>query len=444
MEAIDSTIINTAIPAISQSLGVNSIDLKIALIAYFLSLAIFIPISGWLADKFGSKQIFIFACSIFTLSSLWCGFAPNLITLSIARFIQGLGGALALPVGRLIILRSFGRENLVTTMNHIVSIGALGMMLGPFVGGLITDYFSWRWIFWINIPIGLITVLLAYFWLEDSDVQPVHSLDKTGFILFGTGLSGIIFGFSALSETTINLHLDFRVIFIALIVLVVYIKYSKGQQHPIVKTDLLRFRTFQITVLGNLLSRLGFGAIPFLLPLLFQIGLGKSAALSGLLLAPTALGVLVARQFSLRLLRLLGYKRLLIINTICSGFSIAIFSSIVVQTPIIIIGLFTFLFGLFTSFQYSALYSLAYAEINHDQLSAATSIMSTTQQLAKSLGIAACALFIHSYSISYANLSIITVYHYTFVALALVTLISSLLYIRLKQDDGQLMIGAKK
>ena len=207
MEAVDSTVINTAIPAMSRSLMVSPIDLKIALISYLLSLAIFIPISGWIADKYGTKNVYIIASVIFTLSSLWCGFAHNVLALVIARFIQGFGGALTLPVGRLILLRTFGRKNLLTTMNRVITVAALGIMLVQLIGGFITVHFSWHWIFWVNIPVGLCTIVLAYYFMGSNEPKPVPPLDIIGFILFGIALSGIIFGFSALSEISMNLNI---------------------------------------------------------------------------------------------------------------------------------------------------------------------------------------------------------------------------------------------
>ena len=207
MEAVDATILNTSIPSISRALSVDPIDLKLALISYLLSLAIFIPISGWLADKFGAKRIFIIALAIFSLGSLWCGCASNLIALVIARFVQGLGGALSLPVGRLILLRAFGRKHLISTMNQVVTIGSLGMMLGPVIGGFISHYFSWHWIFWVNIPLGLLAIILASIWIEDSARISVPPIDMLGFILFGSGLASFSFGLSTLSDTNFSIPL---------------------------------------------------------------------------------------------------------------------------------------------------------------------------------------------------------------------------------------------
>ena len=442
MEAVDSTIINTSIPAISKSLAVEPVDLKIALISYLLSLAIFIPISGWLSDKFGSKKVFISALFIFTIGSIWCGFAHNLIELVIARFVQGLGGALNLPVGRLIILRVFGRKHLIPMMNRIVTVGALGMMLGPVIGGYITEHFSWHWIFWVNIPIGLLAIIFAYVWIEDNVRHKVPSIDRLGFVLFGSGLSGVTFGLSALSESSLDTRLAIVIIIISSLLLIGYNRHSKHHPHPIVNVELFKLRTFKVSVVGNLVSRLGFGGVPFLLPLLLQIGLGFPAEISGLLLAPTAIGVIFAKPMYLPLLRCYGYRRLLFGNTFLVALSMWTFIMINVSTPLFIIGLLTFLYGFIVAMQYGLMNSLAYAEIAPENLSAASSIMGTTQQIAQSLGVAVSALLIRFFSLIDSNHMILRpiIFQYTFFAVGLITLMSCFIFIQLKQGDGQEMI----
>ena len=441
MEAVDSTVINTAIPAISRSFHVYPVEAKVALLSYLLALAIFIPISGWLADKFGAKKIFMSALVVFTISSLLCGFANNLTELIIARFIQGFGGALGLPVGRLILIRTFGRHNLISTMNQVATMGALGMMLGPLIGGFITTNLSWHWIFWVNIPVGIIGILLTYYWLDSTEPQSMPALDKPGFILFGAALAGFTYGLSALSETTINLFTPISIICMSITLLIAYILHSRKQLHPIVKIDLFRLKTFQIAALGNLISRLGFGGVPFLVPLLLQIGLGFSAQLSGMLLAPTAAGVLLAKPVSLRLLRFFGYKRLLIINTFFAGLSIGSFIFIDAHTSIYVIGLLTLFYGFILSLQYSAMNSLGYADISPENLSAATSIMGTLQQLAQSFGVAASAIFIRFFSSIVSKSTTLTpiIFHYTFFSISILTLISGLIFLRLNREDGQHM-----
>jgi EmrB/QacA subfamily drug resistance transporter len=442
MEAVDTTVINTAIPAMARSLQVNPIDLKIALISYLLSLAIFIPISGWIADKFGIKRVFISALLIFTASSIWCGFATTIPELVIARVIQGLGGSLMLPVGRLILVRSFERHELINTMSRVIMVAALGMMLGPMLGGFITHYLSWHWIFWVNVPVGLVTVSLAIYYLKDVAPIKVHALDKLGFIFFGCGLAAMTFGLSAFSETTIPTIRAASIVAVAVILLVLYFLHSRRIKNPIVKMSLFKTRTFQISILGNLFARFGFGGVPFLLPLLFQLGLGFTAPVSGMLLAPTALGVLLIKPFSFPLLKFLGYKRLLIINTVLVAASLCSFMLVNQHTPIVFIALLTFIFGFLISLQYSGMSSLGYSDLASHDLSAATSIMSTIQQLAQSFGVALSAVLIRVFTPpEEEHFSLTTgVFHHAFIAMGLLTLVSIFLFFRLQRDDGHQMI----
>lgn len=442
MEAVDTTILNTAIPAMAESLAVNPVNLKIALISYLVSLAVFIPISGWAADKFGIKRVFMAAIFLFTLSSLWCGFAHNLPTLVIARTLQGLGGAFMLPVGRLILIRRYPRQEFIKTMNRIVMIAALGMMLGPVFGGFITHTFSWHWIFWVNIPAGLLAIMMAAYGLEDVKPQPVHALDKAGFILFGLGLAALTFGLSAFSETNVHESVAISVIAAAILLLIGYRAHSRGRHYPIVNATLFRSRTFRVSILGNLFSRLGFGGVPFILPLMLQIGLGFSASMSGLLLAPIALGVFMIKLFILPLLALLGYKRLLLLNTALVAIALCLFATINANTSIISIACYTFIFGFLISLQFSSVNSLAYSELSPEHLSAATSITSTTQQLSQSFGVAAGALFIRLFSPGTASLSLsMPIFHHVFIAMSALTLLSLLIFMQLKPQDGAQMIG---
>jgi EmrB/QacA subfamily drug resistance transporter len=445
MEGLDTTIINTAIPAMSHSLNVNPIDLKIALISYLLSLAIFIPISGWLADKFGAKRVFIFSVIVFTASSVLCGFAHNLSALIIARIIQGFGGALTLPIGRLIIMRTFGRHELINTMNQVIMISALGILFGPVLGGIITHYFSWPWIFWVNIPVGLVTIFLAKRYLIYSAPVKVHPLDKLGLISFGGSLAAFTFALSAFSESAISSILIWGILFSALLLFFWYTWHSRQRSNPIVKTELLRLRTFKISVIGNLFARIGLGGIPFLVPLLLQIGLGYPAQIAGLLLAPTAIGVLLAKPFSLFLLRFFGYKQFLLLNTSLLGVCIFLFFFIAAHTPFYLICALTFLFGFLSSLQYGAMNSLAYAEVPTEDFSAATSIMGILQQLALSFGVAISALLIRHFSVGPPDAVLtIRVFHDTFLAVGMITLLSSTIFICLKREDGYQMIQKEK
>lgn len=444
MDALDTSIINTAIPAMSRSLQVNPVDLKIALLSYLICLAIFIPTSGWVADKFGVKFVFISSLVVFTLSSLWCGYAQTLPELVIARASQGVGGALMLPVGRLIILRTFQRHELVDAMNHVIMVVSVGVMLGPLAGGFITDHFSWHWIFWVNIPVGLLAMAAAFFWIKDITPKKARPFDLVGFVLFGGGLAMLTFALSDLSESTADQAKALYILFIALFMLLSFYFYARKKIHPIINIKLFRIRTFQISIIGNFISRLSFGGMPFLLPLLFQIGLGYSAELSGLLLVPIALGIMMVKYFSLKILRMAGYRRILVANTVLVACALLAFRIVGPDTSLYVIAGLTFIFGLLISLQYSGMNSLAYADMSADDMSSATSIISTAQQIAQSLGVATAALLLRFYSVGSADVFSLTpaIFHQTFFALGTLSFLTAFFFLRLKRNDGHQMLTA--
>lgn len=447
MDVLDSNIINTAIPAMSRSLNVHPVDLKIALISYLLSLAVFIPISGWTADKYGAKPVFIAALGLFTISSFWCGYAHSLSELVIARCVQGIGGAFMISVGRLMIARTFKRHELVEAMNTVIMVVAVAVMLGPFVGGVITDHWSWPWIFWVNIPAGAFAILLAAYGLEDTAVRKDPPSDKLGFLLFGGSLAILCFSLSDLSESTVDLHHAFLMIIISVVMMLAYVIHANKLAHPVIKITLFRIRTFQISVLGNLFARLGFGGLPFLLPLMMQVAFGFSAQLSGLLLVPLAFGVIFAKLIALRILRRVGYKKYLVVNTFLVGLILWMFQLVNIQTSIYVIACLTFLFGTVIAVQYTGMNSLAYADMHEDELSASTSITSTIQVLAQSLGVATSAILLRYYLAYSGHPLTLTpeIFHQTFFMMGILTFVSAIVFIRLKPNDGiQMLVKREK
>jgi EmrB/QacA subfamily drug resistance transporter len=444
MEAVDTTIINTAIPSMAHSLSVSVIDLKIALISYLLSLAIFIPISGWLADKFGTQKIFMSAILVFTLSSLACGFSTELYQLVLARFLQGMGGAFMIPVGRLIIVRLFHRTELISAMNRVILPALIGPALGPLLGGIISETFTWRWIFWVNIPFGILNFILAYYWIENVKTQKPLPLDKIGFLLFGLGLAGLVFGFSALSESGISRQFTFLVFLLSFILLISYALYATRSKHPVLKIQLFLIRTFRVSVMGNLITRLGFGGIPFLLPLFLQIPLNFSPQSAGMMVALTALGAMFIKFFSQFLVSTFGFKKLLLFNTIALGISLWLFIFVHQESSILIIAIFSLIYGVCASLQYSAMNPIAYSDISDEDIGPATSILSVNQQVSMSFGVAACALILKHFKIFSTNEPLLTLsdFHHTFFVLGFITIIAASVFLFLKKDDGENLIKA--
>ena len=442
MDVLDTNIINTAIPTMARNFKVNPVDLKIALISYLLSLAFFIPISGWTADKYGAKRIFISALALFTISSFFCGYAHSLLDLVIGRSIQGIGGAFMISLGRLIIARTFERHQLVEAMNAVIIVVSLAVMLGPFLGGFITEHFSWPWIFWVNIPAGILAILFAAYGLKDTIPKRERPFDVVGFILFGGSLALLCFSLSELSESGAHISVIIMMLVVSVVMFITCILLAKHHPHPVINIALFRFRTFRVSVFGNLCARLGFGGVPFLLPLLQQIGLGFSAELSGLLLVPIAFGIICSKLIAFRLLRLLGYKRYLLMNTVFMGLVLASFQMININTSVYTIACLTFIFGMVTAAQFTAMNSLAFSEINPEDLSASTSITSTTQVLAQTLGVAVGALLLRFFSSNLNQTTVLTttVFHHAFLAMSALTLISVFIFVHLKSDDGQQML----
>jgi EmrB/QacA subfamily drug resistance transporter len=442
MDIMDSNIINTAIPAMAASFKVHPIDLKIALISYLLSLALFIPISGWSADNYGTKHIFIVALTVFTISSFACGYAHSLKTLVLARSVQGIGGAFMISLGRLIIAQTFERHQLVKAMNAVIMVVSLAVMLGPFIGGLITEHLSWPWIFWVNIPAGILALFIAFFSIPTVKAQNRRPFDWLGFILFGGSLAILCFALSLLSETQANPPLIMGLLLLVAVMLTLFVFHAKHSAHPVIQIDLFHYRSFRTSVLGNLFCRIGFSGMPFLLPMLQQIALGFSPQLSGLLLVPVAFGIILSKLIAYRLLCYFGYRRFLLINTVLLGLSVMAFQIIDTHTSPLSIACLCFIFGLFSATQYTGMNSLAYAEIQENRFAALNSITSTTQILAQTLGVAVSAILLRFFSLFQPptnHLSVI-LFHQSFAIMGIFTLLSAMIFLPLKADDGQQML----
>lgn len=440
MEQLDSTIINTAVPAMAASLHVTPLSLKAVVTSYILSLAVGIPVSGWIADRYGTRRVFSIAILIFTLASILCGIAPNVEMLVVARILQGLGAALMMPVGRLTIIRTFPKSELLAAMNFVIIPALIGPLLGPVVGGLIVHWMSWRVIFFVNVPVGLLALYLSYRFMPNYQGNQRRSLDVVGLILFASGTTLLswlleIFGQHTLSSTEIGLLLS-----LALGLLFAYGFHARSYAFPLLNLALFRIRTFRVAVLGGFNTRLGIGALPFLLPLLYQLGLGFPAWQSGLLMMPAALAAMGMKIIATRVLAYFGYRRILIANTIMIGCIMSCYSLVGPATPLWFIVLLGFCLGFFNSMQFTCMNSMAYADVEGPDASMASTIASSLQQLSMSFGLA-CGLLITTWFLGGLPQSnqpaVLSALHHAFVCMGCITIISALTFWTLQRRDGE-------
>ncbi|WP_202033745.1 MFS transporter [Massilia sp. Se16.2.3] len=439
MEQLDATVVNTAIPSIAASLGVTPLSLKSVVTSYILGLAVGIPVSGWMADRFGTRRVFLIAIGIFTLASMLCGLSPNAEMMTAARLLQGLGGAMMMPVGRLAIVRTFPKNELLGAMNFVIIPALIGPLLGPTVGGLMVHLTSWRAIFFINVPFGLIAMFLVWRHMPDYHGDERRPLDVPGLILFSSGTAILswlleIFGEHSLSGVTMALLLA-----LSLGLLGTYAWHAERSKFPLLRLNLLRVRTFRISVVGGFVTRLGVGGLPFLLPLLYQLGLGLPAWQSGLLMMPSAAAAMGMKLIAPKVLARFGYRQVLVVNTLCIGLTIALFGLVGRETPLILIVCISLMQGFFNSLQFSSMNTLAYADIDAKDSSMASTISSSFQQLSMSFGLATGTLVTAWFlgHVPQTNPVLVTgALHHGFWALAMMTILSAVIFWRLRRRDG--------
>ena len=363
MESLDTTILNTAVPVVAKALAISPLNMKSVLASYTLSLAVFIPVSGWMADRFGTRRVFSSAIGLFTLGSLLCGLASDVHTLVACRILQGCGGAMMVPVGRLTLVRTFPKFELVRAMSFVAIPGLVGPMLGPIAGGLIVDYLHWRAIFFLNLPVGILGLVLVYLHLPDYREKASRPLDVIGLILFGGGIALLSYVLEIFGEHSLNTAEVSGLLAISLALLFGYGLHAKRTTYPLLQLSLFRIRTFAAAVSGSFFTRLGIGGVPFLLPLLYQEGLGLTPVQSGLLITPQAAAALSTKFFMPRLLERLGYRTILVSNTVILGLMLMLFATVGRGTPAWLILLQAFCYGALTSTQYTSMNTLAYADI---------------------------------------------------------------------------------
>jgi EmrB/QacA subfamily drug resistance transporter len=437
MENMDSTVITTALPAIAHDLSVDPIALKLALTAYLLSLAVFIPISGWMADRYGARTIFRAAIIVFTLGSAACGFAQGLGDLVFYRIIQGLGGAMMVPVGRLVVLRTIPKHELVAALTWLVIPALFGPMLGPPIGGFITTFFHWRWIFWINIPIGILGLILASRYIENIREKNPPPLDKLGFVLSGVGLTGVAFGLTTFGQSLLSPFVAASILIVGAAFTYAFVLHARRIKAPLMNLKLLRLHTFRASVIGGSLFRIGIGAMAFLLPLLFQIGFGMTAFESGLLTFWGAIGAMLLRPTTPFILRRFGFKRVILLNAFIAGVFIVAPAFFTPTTPHLIIGAVILIGGFFRALQFSSVNSLAFADLENKQMSQGTSITSVAQQLSIAAGVAIAAIVLDATRYVRGDLAIVAEdFAPAFVLVGITAMCSALFFIGLPKNAG--------
>jgi EmrB/QacA subfamily drug resistance transporter len=440
MESLDTTILNTAVPAISTALHVTPLSMKAVLASYTLSLAVFIPISGWVADRFGTRRVFAAAIGLFTLGSFLCGISSDIHLLVACRILQGCGGSMMVPVGRLTLVRTFAKSDLLRTMSFVSIPSLVAPMLGPIAGGLIVDYLHWRYIFFLNIPIGLAGLVLVYLHLPDYREEKTHPLDIVGLILFGSGIALLSYVLEVFGEHTLSSREISGLLALSFALLGGYWLHAKSLAFPLLQLGLFKIRTFRAAVSGSFFTRLGIGGVPFLLPLLYQVGLGFSPVQSGLLIMPQAIAAMSMKMVMPRLLATIGYRWVLISNTVILGLLLLLFATIGLHTPVWLIVLQAFLYGAFTSLQYTSMNTLVYADTTEEETSAASSIASTMQQMSISFGVAtaglATAFFVPANAQS-GPTEMIHGVHKALLALGGLTILSTIVFRSLKRGDGR-------
>jgi EmrB/QacA subfamily drug resistance transporter len=441
MENMDSTVIATSLPAIAADIGSSPIALKLALTAYFVSLAIFIPISGWMADRWGASNIFRIAIAVFIVGSIACAFSDSLSTFVVSRFLQGVGGSMMTPVARLVLLRATPRNELVSAMAWLTVPALVGPLTGPPVGGFLTTYLSWHWIFWINVPIGILGIILASRFLPPAEPRNPRPIDVLGFILTAIAFSGLIFGLSVISLPAIPVAFGYSAVAIGAVAGVIYLWHARRTPYPLLDPKLFRNKLFRTAVVGGTFFRIGIGAFPFLMPLMLQLTFGLTPFESGLTTFVAAFGAIVSKFGAARLYARFGLPRMLTATSLIGCVFLAINGLFTPETNHYLLMGSLFVGGLVRSFFFTGVNVFGYADIGEAEASQATAISAVAQQISVALGVAlAGGILEASVQIKGTPLDL-SDFHIAWFIVAAVAAFSALSFLRLPPDAGANVSG---
>lgn len=442
MENLDATIIATALPAMATQFGVMPVDLNVGISAYVLAVAIFIPVGGWLADRFGAQYIFTSAITLFTCASILCGMSESLSTFILARVLQGIAGAMMVPVGRLIVVRCTPKEKLVQAIAYITWPGLVAPILGPPIGGFIVTHFGWKWIFYLNIPLGLLGIYFACKLVENIKFKEVGKFDLVGFALIASACASIMYGFEKVGQDVQQFLPYLWLVALGIGLFAVAVFYMKRAAHPLLRFEIMQYPTFSVSLMGGSVFRIAMSAIPFLLPLLFQEVFHFSAFQAGLCILAVFVGNLAMKPFTTPLMKRFGFKNILVVNGILGAFAIGSCALFTPQTPwVVMLGLM-FLSGLSRSMQFTCYNSMSFAEITPQYKRYATTQYSLFFQMSVGVSVAISALMLRSFSQFNHHLQpMLLDFQYTFIAIGLFSLISLKDSLKLSQHAGSAVSG---
>ena len=444
MQNLDSTVIATALPTMAHVFGVAPVRMNVALTSYLLSLAVFIPASGWIADRYGTRTVFRAAIAVFTVGSVLCGRADTLGFLVASRVLQGIGGAMMVPVGRLVLLRSAPRNELVAAMAWLSMPSLLGPVLGPPVGGFIVTYFNWRWIFDINVPIGVLGIVLVTLFIQDAREPPRGRFDFVGLALSGVALSGVMFGLETVGRGVVSPLLTGVMVGVGLLAAAGYALHALRHAEPLLDFSLLKLPCFGVAFCAMMLFRTGIGAIPFLLPMMMQVGFGDSPVESGMITFASAAGAFVMKPAAQHALRLFGFRDTLLWNGVLAGVMLALCAMFRPSWPVA--GMYAVLLtgGFFRSLQFTAYNTLCYGDVPRSRMSAATSLYITGQQLAATIGVSAGALALEvAMRLSGDRLAQPADFSVAFIAVACLPLLAAPIALLMPRDAGDDLTGRR-
>jgi EmrB/QacA subfamily drug resistance transporter len=440
LENFDSTVVANALPQMAVSFHSTPVELSIGITAYMLTVAVFISASGWLADRFGARTVFRGAIALFTLASILCGLSETLMQFTLARVLQGVGGAMMVPVGRLIVLRSVEKKHFVRAMSFVTIPSVLGQLLGPPVGGFITTYFAWPWIFFANIPIGILGIVAVTAVIENFRQEKASPLDWTGFVLTGVSIGSLMYGLDLIVKPIVNWTTALIFISMGLVAGAVAIRHARRRANSIIDLALLKVPTFHLLLVGSFWFRMTVGAAGFLLPLQMQVGFGMTAFASGMLMLFVAVGTFMMKTAGVPILRRFGFRTVLISNGMLCALAILVYAFFTPSTPVVLIAVALFCGGLVRSLQFTSVNTVVYADIPKPRMSSATSFSSTAERFSLGAGVSLSAIILHATTAPGAMAAPVD-FQIVFFVVAVLGIISTLSFFRLTRDAGSELSG---